>query len=89
MKVKIAIKEKKIYMNKKIIFTWLQCQYSKLIIFIVNQTQKKYIQTFFQNEKVIYNDIPIISLEKVTCVNKYKIKKAKTKNKSKGKNKKY
>ena len=48
---------------------------------------EKVYKEVFKNEKIIYNDIPIISLDKVTGINKNKIKKTKTKNKSRSKNK--
>ena len=50
---------------------------------------EKVYNEVFKNEKVIYNDIPIISLDKVTGINKIKKAKAKNKIRSKNKNKKY
>jgi hypothetical protein len=50
---------------------------------------EKVYKEVFKNEKVIYNDIPIISLDKVTGINKIKKAKAKNKIRSKNKNKKY
>ena len=61
----------------------------KQIIFFLKQIETNpntVYKQIFENDKVIYNDIPILSLDKVKSLNKIRLKKNKKDKKSKNKN---
>ena len=76
-----------LYNNKKNFYLTSMSIYETDNFFPETNPKTVYKQ-IFENDKVIYNDIPILSLDKVKSLNKIRLKKNKKDKKSKNKNRK-